>query len=255
MKKSMSDINIIKEKILKKDDRFSIAMQDNTVVATYLPYNLDFVYIPEGIYNKGLSPKERQQAKEINPNVFFAEDEMICQCNIMVSDFLITRTPILNFFASRYIKNNYYSSERYFAAYLTKDKVDIMCKQLDLRLPTEEEWEYSARAGCTDLFTFGRNLPNERQLEKWLSFDFSDLTNLNCNRFGLYGIYTGEWCSDHYKKNNNSIETQEFVIKGGGAYFWPWQNEEWVWCMSAMRMSSKGLIDGECGCRLVYDLN
>jgi hypothetical protein len=70
MKKSMSDINIIKEKILKKDDRFSIAMQDNTVVATYLPYNLDFVYIPEGIYNKGLSPKERQQAKEINPNVF-----------------------------------------------------------------------------------------------------------------------------------------------------------------------------------------
>lgn len=251
----MRDINIIKEKIMKKDNRFEITMNSNNVIAKYLPYNLDFVYIPEGIYNKGLSPKERQQAKAINPEIFFAEDEMIYKSNIMVSDFLITRTPILNFFANRYIKNEYFYGEKYFAAYLTKDKVDILCRQLNLRLPTEVEWEYSVRAGCTDLFTFGCQLPNERELEKWLSFDFSDLKNLNCNYFGLYGIYTGEWCSDHYRKNDTTIETQDFVIKGGGAYFWPWQNEEWIWCMSAMRMSSKGLIDGECGCRLVYDLD
>ena len=251
----MSDINVIKKTILEKDNRFSITMQNNTIIATYLPYNLEFVYIPKGTYNKGLSSKERQQAQAICPTVVFSEDELICQNNVKVSDFLITRTPILNSFANKYVENGYFCGEEYYAAYLTKDKVDKICQQLNLRLPTEVEWEYSVRAGSTDLFTFGKVLPNEEQLEKWLSFDFSDLTRLNCNYFGLYGIYTGEWCGDHYKKNDDSPETPDFVIKGGGAYFWPWQEEEWIWCMSAMRMSSNGLIGGECGCRLVYDLS
>lgn len=250
-----SDINIIKGKIFAKNDRFDIHIQNNTIIATYLPYNLEFVYIPKGIYNKGLSSKERQQAKEISATIIFDEDEMVCKNNIEVSDFLITRTPILNSFANKYIKKDYFYGEDLFAAYLKKEEVDILCQQLSLRLPTEIEWEYSVRAGSTDLFTFGKRLPDDEQLEKWLSYDFSDLASLNCNYFGLYGIYTGEWCSDYYKKNDNSLETRDFVIKGGGAYFWPWQEEEWVWCISAMRMSSKGLIDGECGCRLVYDLN
>lgn len=75
-----------------------------------------------------------------------------------------------------------------------------------MRLPTEIEWEYFVRAGSDDLFSFGKQLPNDAELEKWLSFDFSDLSCVNCNNFGLYGIYTGDWC------------------------------------MSAMRMSSKGFV-------------
>jgi len=254
-KYSTCEIDTIKEKILKKDDRFDIKICDSIIIATYLPFNLEFVYIPEGMYNKGLSSQERQQVKKINPNIVFEMDEMVCDKNIKVSDFLITRTPILNSFANKYVEYTYFFDEKYYAAYLKKAKVDLLCQKLNLRLPTEVEWEYSVRAGSTDLFSFGKELPNEEELEKWLSFDFSDLTRLNCNHFGLYGIYIGEWCSDFYKKNHNSFETKDFVIKGGGSYFWPWQNDEWIWCMSAMRMSSKGLIDGECGCRLVYDLN
>ncbi len=131
----------------------------------------------------------------------------------------MTRTPILYSFVNKYIKKDYVYGEDFFVAYLKKDEVDILCQHLRLRLPTETEWEYSVRAGSTDLFTFGKRLPDEEQLGKWLSFDFSDLESLNCNDFGLYGIYTGEWCGDHYKKNDNSSETRDFVIKGGGAYF------------------------------------
>lgn len=242
-------------KILAKDNRFHVRIQNHNIIATYLPYNLEFVYIPDGRYDKGLSLKERQQAEKINPDIMFEADEMICQKDVKVRDFLITRTPILNSFAQKHINHAYLQGEGCFAAYFKKEEVDSLCQKLNLRLPTEREWEYAVRAGSTDLFAFGAELPNDEELEKWLSFDFSDLTSLNCNHFGLYGIYTGEWCSDYYRKNNNSRETQDFVIKGGGAYFWPWQEEEWVWCMSAMRMSSKGLIGGECGCRLVYDLS
>ena len=168
---------------------------------------------------------------------------------------LVTKTPILNSFAHKYIDFEYSKGEDNFAAYLKKESVDSLCKQIDLRLPTEVEWEYFARAGSMDLFSFGKQLPNDDELEKWLSFDFNDLNCINSNNFGLYGIYTGEWCSDYYKKNSHATKTEGFVIKGGGAYFWPWQADEWIWCMSAMRMSSNGLIDGECGFRLVYDLN
>lgn len=253
------DYNEQKEKLLDKlgtkSSLFSIRNESNNVVATYLPYDLEFVYIPEGIYNKGFSVKERQQAREINEDIIFEETEMNVENGIFVSDILVTRTPILNSFVQKYIDFQFYEGEERYAAYLKKESVDLLCTKLNLRLPTEIEWEYFVRAGSDDLFSFGKQLPSDAELEKWLCFDFTDLSCVNCNNFGLYGIYTGDWCSDYYKISDCESGDKEYVIKGGGAYFWPWQADEWIWCMSAMRMSSKGLIDGECGMRLVYDLN
>lgn len=116
------DINIIKDKIFARDNRFDVRIQDNTVIAVYLPYNLEFVYIPGGIYNKGLSFEERQQAREINPAIVFDEDEMVCENNVEVSDFLITRTPVLNSFAGRYMKRDCFYGEDFFTAYLKRMK-------------------------------------------------------------------------------------------------------------------------------------
>ena len=245
----------LEKKLGFKSSLFTLKNEMGNIIATYLPYNLEFVYIPEGVYNKGFSDEEKRQARKISKEISFGETEMEFEKAVQVSDFLVTRTPILNSFANRYIDFEYFKGEENFAAYLKKESVDSLCQQLNLRLPTEVEWEYFVRAGSTDLFSFGKELPNEDELNKWLSFDFTDLNCINCNGFGVYGIYTGEWCSDYYKENSYSPKTEEFVIKGGGAYFWPWQENEWIWCMSAMRMSSKGLIDGECGFRLVYDLN
>ncbi|MBO5352487.1 MAG: SUMF1/EgtB/PvdO family nonheme iron enzyme [Lachnospiraceae bacterium] len=243
------------EKLGVKTSLFEIRIENNSIIANYLPLDLEFVYIPEGVYTKGLTVKEKRHAKKINRDIFFEDTEMEVEEGIFVSDMLVTRTPVLNSFVQKYLDIKCFNGEENFAAYLRKDQVDFLCEQLNLRLPTENEWEYFVRAGSSDLFSFGNQLPDEMELEKWLSFDFSDLNSINSNKFGLYGIYTGEWCSDLYKKNNSSSQTEGFVIKGGGAYFWPWQADEWIWCMSAMRMCSKGLVDGECGFRLVYDLN
>lgn len=244
-----------KQQLIKKlgvnSSLFNIRIERNNIVANYLPYDLDFVYVSGGVYNKGLSNEERQQARQINADIIFEEDEMKFEKEIYVSDFLVTRTPIVNSFVQKNMEFTFFVGEENYAAYLNKESVDFLCRKLNLRLPTENECEYYMRAGSTELFTFGKKLPSDEELEKWLSFDFSDLNCINCNKFGIYGAFTGEWCSDLFKKN----DSEGYVIKGGGAYFWPWQVDEWIWCMSAMRMSSNGLPDGECGFRLVYDLN
>jgi formylglycine-generating enzyme required for sulfatase activity len=117
-----------------------------------------------------------------------------------------------------------------------------------MTLPTESQWEYACRAGSATLFTFGDRLPDEPELAEWLTFDFSAGSG-RANAFGLYGLFVGEWCTDFF-------DAQEGVrvVRGGGAYFWPWQDQEWVWCMSAMRIPATDLPEGECGFRLVRNL-
>lgn len=77
---------------------------------------------------------------------------------VSISEFLVTRTPILNFFMDKYVTLSYYSAEKMYACYVTKDIADTLYNRLSLRLPTEEEWEYFVRAGSKDLFTFGSEL-------------------------------------------------------------------------------------------------
>ena len=99
------------DKLGIKSSLFSIRNESNNVVATYLPYDLEFVYIPEGIYNKGFSVKERQQSREINEDIIFEETEMNVENGIFVSDILVTRTPILNSFVQKYIDFQFYEGE------------------------------------------------------------------------------------------------------------------------------------------------
>src|SRR6185503_13111701 len=97
----------------------------------------------------------------------------------------------------------------------------------------------------------------DRELARWLCNDFSKPSRVQPNPFGLRGIFTGEWCADEYQASlaptSRSVKGS-YVVRSGGAVFWPWQDEEWVWCMSAMRMASKYLINGTSGLRLVHDL-
>ena len=165
------NIDMQKKKLLDKlgakSSLFAIRSEEDNVVATYLPYDLEFVYIPEGVYNKGLSAKEKQQAREINEDIIFEKTGMEVKKGIFVADILVTRTPILNSFVQKYVDFQFYEGEGKFAAYLKKEEVDSLCMELNLRLPTEIEWEYFVRDGSEDLFAFGKHLPNNAELEKY----------------------------------------------------------------------------------------
>src|SRR5271157_1216615 len=100
-------------------------------------------------------------------------------------------------------------------------------------IPFRSEWESSCRGGLRTLFAFGNSLPDDREPGRWMDWNLSDPTKLPKNRLGSSGLFFGEWCADvfHFSYAPDApMEPGSFVVRGGGAFFWPWQDDEWVWC-------------------------
>jgi formylglycine-generating enzyme required for sulfatase activity len=82
---------------------------------------------------------------------------------------------------------------------------------LDLRLPTEAEWEYACRAGMETPFWFGNTITPE-QVNYDGNYPYAggkkgifrkktvDVKSLPCNGWGLYEMHGNvwEWCNDRY---------------------------------------------------------
>ena len=97
------------------------------------------------------------------------------------------------------------------AAFL--DKINSLMPRLDLRLPTEAEWEYACRAGTRTPFSFGDNItPKQVNYDGDYPYhggrkgkyrrETVDAGSLPCNDWGLYEMHGNvwEWCSDWYGK-------------------------------------------------------
>ncbi|MCP4546566.1 MAG: formylglycine-generating enzyme family protein [bacterium] len=81
---------------------------------------------------------------------------------------------------------------------------------LELRLPTEAEWEYACRAGTRTPFWFGGNITPEQVNyqgnrpyaggEKGLRNETVEVKALPCNTWGLYQMHGNvrEWCADWF---------------------------------------------------------
>lgn len=84
-------------------------------------------------------------------------------------------------------------------------KANDRVSNLDLRFPTEAEWEYACRAGTQTPFWFGKTI-NMQQVNYGGGFIFLssqetvDVRALPCNDWGLYQMHGNvrEWCADWY---------------------------------------------------------
>ncbi|WP_211252460.1 formylglycine-generating enzyme family protein [Maridesulfovibrio frigidus] len=110
-------------------------------------------------------------------------------------------------------------------------------QELNLKFPTEAEWEYGCRAGTDTSFSFGVNITTE-QVNYDGSHPYNDgpkgvsrgktvlVKELSCNQWGLYQMHGNvwEWCADWYGEYpERSIENPQGstddglrVLRGGG---------------------------------------
>lgn len=230
---------------------FSISLFNDIPILSHKKYGLQFVYVPGGEFLRGFTKENQEAAEKISRVVNANYSEMRPVKLERVSSFLITRTPILNS-----LKNSEGIQDRYSPLYCGYKEAESIANRMEMRLTSETEWEYCVRAGSDTLFPFGNELPVENELEQWMTQDFYDLKKSKSNELGIYGLFTGEWTCDvfHTDFSGQADGLTSKVIRGGGAYFWPWQDQEWVWCMSAMRMPSDDLVDNQCAFRLVIDV-
>lgn len=241
---------------------------------------LVFNLVPGGAFRMGLSEREERTLRTIQdpPPLDIARLRPVRDVN--VNTFLVSSTPVT--IQDYFRLGTYHPTEQEvdycrkayemgFAAYITRDDALAAAHSIGCRLPYEAEWEYSCRATTQTLFVWGQDLPSYDEQCAWLLADYSDdfvisrnylncpLENfhLRCNAFGLYGLFVGEWCMDPFRANYDPATAAipgEYAVRGGGSLFWPWQNIGWVWCISAMRISSRETEDGKCAFRLVYEL-
>jgi formylglycine-generating enzyme required for sulfatase activity len=123
------------------------------------------------------------------------------------------------------------------------DKLNQSRPGLDLRLPTEAEWEFACRAGSETPFAFGTNITPE-QVNYDGNYPYADAAKgeyreqtipvkaLSPNAWGLYQMHGNvlEWCADWYGPYATKPVTDPTgpesgryrVLRGGGWFSSGW---------------------------------
>ncbi len=110
------------------------------------------------------------------------------------------------------------------------NKLNKMRTDINLRLPSEAEWEYACRAETTTPYNFGNNITpdqvnyDSRELfangenEKFRN-ETVEVKSFSCNKWGLYEMHGNvwEWCSDFYSNYPEHISINPVGPQSGGS--------------------------------------
>jgi len=233
----------------------------------HLPTGLEFNLIVGGQFNMGLSAQEEEAFRilcesEDDKEYFLGFIDMMRPVHtVRVRPFLMSQFPILNSFAREHLELNIEeyiseyevdadSEQQRLPASLTRQQINVLMEKFNFSLPSEAQWEYAYRGGTTTLFYWGDDFSGAVDLDKILLCEFSnlDVCREAANPFGLVGMAVGEWCEDSYRCDYSDASGNDlpviggspYVVRGGAAFVWPWQNcGEWITCVSAVRQAAE----------------
>lgn len=224
---------------------------------------IHFSLIPGAEFTMGLSEKEEEAARRIADPPPFDPAELRQGKPRSVSSFLLSSTPMLVGAARKLFGDDRLSpylkvipENPYAPVYVARESALAMTSHIGCRLPYEIEWEYACRGNTQTLFIWGDRVPDEEELTHWLDFGLPT-GQWRSNAFGLYQLFAGEWCMDKWTPSHSAAAPPlpaVYVIKGGASIFWPWQDQEWIWCMPAMRMPSTDITREGCSFRFLKEL-
>jgi formylglycine-generating enzyme len=211
---------------------------------------IEFIVLPAGSCQVGLSDQEEAEARRLAADPRLWWESMRPVRTLSLPSFTISRAPITNAQLRSFAPKLAQQGEPNLVARLSFADASAAAALLGGRLPTEDEWEYACRGGTSGLFPFGPLPDGDEALEPWMTWQDAPPSNA----FGLRTLFTGEWCADPWRirRDESAVADPEVhVIRGGGAYFWPWQDEEWIWCVAAARAPSNELPEDEWSFRVV----
>jgi hypothetical protein len=217
-------------------------------------FSMPFHRIPTGVYQVGLSEEEYASLLKISPSPNITRSELEPVIRVELADGLFVGERPFTVEDSIAL-GLAVDGDEVEPAMVTLKEARALCSSIGCRLPVEVEWEIACRGLTTSPFVWGDKVPTRKELDRWLNWDLS-APRQQSNEFGLKGLFFGEWCDEPFRFSRSvsaEVEDGSVVVKGGGAQFWPWQDEEWVWCLPAMRIPSSGLFeDGRCAARPVF---
>lgn len=212
--------------------------------------NVAFRLVPAHTVPLGLSDANHAAIHRITAEPQISAEEMTPLKPVAVDAFLVAELPLsvaqARSLGGEDVDGSGVDGEPEHPAYVDAQTAAALMAMLGATLPTEAQWECIAKSGGDPLFPFGDTLPGEDGIEAWMRYDLADPASAR-TRFGIGGLFFAEWCADLFTASHADGAPPldgSHTVKGGGAYFWPWQDEEWVWCLCAMRLPGSDLDQG-----------
>ena len=209
--------------------------EDKLDIKTYTNiFGMEFVYIKAGKYMMGSKEKSALPSEKPAHEVVIKNDFYIGKYEVTQEDW----EKIMGYNPYKNERSNPYYKLEGMAERITKpknpatvswnDAKDFIKKlnerdvNFKYRLPTEEEWEYVARAGTDTIYFFGNDI-KDLHLYAWYGEDFESggthtVGLKKPNRWGLYDIYGNvwEWTENIYKNySDKNFADNKRAVRGG----------------------------------------